>query len=491
LKPSDSDGAGAPTTQLMDLDNIVGTGVTELRRTLATFLLDLGWSKLLGKQRGGEQTLLEHSLAVFDTLVACLPFLASDIYPRLSPGEAQALLLAAVVHDAGKADPAFQAYLRGESTSFAEHVDPDFIRKAAVSLIEKLTLDVGAFAEDIVSSAVLHDRRLRRGPGELRELARDHGSARWRKLADAVNKADSVASEQDVTGAVRRLRLPETRILTGGKPVGFYQLRLRGVATTFLHEAAFRAFGSRGWKPVLFYAEGTIFLGTKGPLPSVQDVRLELQGLVGNVFIERADRLAELAKGNPTANLLPNEGFVRSENLGKLFELITNRPEKPELKPDQVAKYRKQWNETRRTIHDLPDTPEEPSDVDIEALRMVDSEALAFKMFKNVAARVIPKEVHSALEEEFTRRFGSGSFQRVMAQPNLMAVRDYLTVVRPWHQLPACQFVPGTEPSIRIGDLPLLRRRSIAADILCKLLKNALAAASACDLHRIFPFAIA
>src|SRR5438445_693665 len=83
---------------------------------------------------------------------------------------------AAVTHDAGKADPAFQAHLRGENTSFAEHVDPESIRTLAMGLIEASRLDIGASMEDIVSSAVLHDRRMRRGPGELRELARDHAS---------------------------------------------------------------------------------------------------------------------------------------------------------------------------------------------------------------------------------------------------------------------------------------------------------------------------
>ena len=117
--------------QFLSADDLLGADVSKLRGTFATVLIERGWANLLGKQRGGEQTLLEHSVAVFDTLIACLPFLASDVFPKLSPDEARALVLAAVIHDAGKADPAFQAYLRGTSTSFAEHVDPESIRKLA------------------------------------------------------------------------------------------------------------------------------------------------------------------------------------------------------------------------------------------------------------------------------------------------------------------------------------------------------------------------
>jgi hypothetical protein len=461
-------------TELPSCDAIVGVEVDKLRQTFSAFLIERGWAKLLGKQRGGEQTLLEHSLAVFDTLVACLPFLAGDIFPKLSPDEGQSLLLAAVTHDAGKADSAFQAYLRGDSVSFAEHVEPEAIRTLAAGLMEASSLDLHGSIDDIVSSAVLHDRRLRRGPGELRELARDHVSPRWRKLADAVDKADSAASAGDAPAAARVLRLPETRILTGGNPVGVYQVRLRGVATTFLHEAATRAFENRGWNPVLFHAEGTVFLGIGSGPPSVEDVCAELRALVEGVFRDRAQQLAALAVGSPVGNLLPYPGFVRVDNLPALFEVVTSRREKPELKADKVAAYRKKWGEIALNLPSELETPAEPSAADTEALRVVDAEALAFKLFKNVVDRVVPGDRHQALGQRFTETFGRGSFERVMGQSTLMAVQDYLTLVRPWHQLPASQFVVGAGRDARVGDLPSGRRRELAAIALSGLVRDVL-----------------
>jgi hypothetical protein len=114
------------------VDALAGQDVDALRERLRSALCALGWDDLLGKQRDGEQTLLEHCLAVFDTLCACAPFFAAEARPALTQDEFVGMLLAAVAHDAGKVAPAFQAYLRGESASFAEHVDPEQIRKVVL-----------------------------------------------------------------------------------------------------------------------------------------------------------------------------------------------------------------------------------------------------------------------------------------------------------------------------------------------------------------------
>jgi hypothetical protein len=142
------------------------------------------------------------------------------------------MLIATVAHDAGKADPGFQAYLQGESSNFSEHVDPDKIRKAVVGLATSVGFAVGPIIDDIVSEAVLHDRRMRRSRPEMTEWLRDHGgSDRWRKLADFVNHADSVASSEDVVSAEKALRDSPLR---GEANLSSYQANVRGVSTTFL-----------------------------------------------------------------------------------------------------------------------------------------------------------------------------------------------------------------------------------------------------------------
>ena len=142
-----------------------------------------------------------------------------------------------------------------------------------------------------------------------------------------------------------------------------------------------------------------------------------------------------------------------------------------------MAKYRKQWDEARKDPPEELDVPDEPSEADMEALRMIDAEALAFKMFKNIVAEVVPLDIRPMLGQQFTEIFGAGSFGRVMGQSTLMAVKDYLTLVRPWHELPARQFQSDTTANVRIGDLPPVKRRDLAAGVLSKLLRNALGTA--------------
>ena len=60
------------------IDELAGRDVQELRQAFARAMAAMGWDGLLGKKRGGEQSLLDHSLSVFDVLAACLPFFAEE-----------------------------------------------------------------------------------------------------------------------------------------------------------------------------------------------------------------------------------------------------------------------------------------------------------------------------------------------------------------------------------------------------------------------------
>src|SRR5581483_58502 len=148
-------------------DGLAQRDIAMLRQTIAESLMSLGWDRLLGKQRGGEQTLLEHCLGVLDVLGACVPFFAKEARPPLSTDELFGMMLAAVAHDTGKATEDFQAYLRGE-TSGAGHVDAERIRATVLRVSTSLGLAVPNI-EDIVSEAVLHDRGSRLDRGEIAE----------------------------------------------------------------------------------------------------------------------------------------------------------------------------------------------------------------------------------------------------------------------------------------------------------------------------------
>jgi hypothetical protein len=444
------------------IDEIISRDPVTLRAALATHLGSLGWGQLWAKEQGGVQTLLEHSLAVYDVLVACLPFIAEDSYPRLTADEALTVLLAGVAHDAGKADPAFQMYLRHNGLP-VEHVDADTIRGIVDGAARAAGIDLGPRIDDVVSGAVLHEKRMRLGRGELVEWARSHVSLRWRKLADAVNLADSVASSPDVISAEDFLQ--RSPALTGRALVTAYHVNVRGVSTTFLHDATLRCFEGKGWTPVVHFADGTVFVGRDLSLPSPEEIEAALRERLEELLRQQRDVLPGLALGNPLYDFLPNPHYVLRDNLRDLFEAAARKvAARSEIKPDAEAKYRTQWREECR---DTPLTPK-----DLVAIGEVGPEACTFKLLKQIVEKVLDDAGRERVRSACDSWLGVGAYDDILRQSTYMAVHDYVLSVRRWHRLPA----EGTAGSLLIGDLDpqarVERLRERIVDIVAKAIQT-------------------
>ena len=82
-----------------------------VRRRAAKWTHARGWRQKLAKARPHEQSLFEHSLIELDVLLELLPILASPRHCSLSEAEEIILVVAVLVHDAGKETDAWQAYI--------------------------------------------------------------------------------------------------------------------------------------------------------------------------------------------------------------------------------------------------------------------------------------------------------------------------------------------------------------------------------------------
>lgn len=464
-----------------DLDTLLGRDPIELRAAVQARLEALGWGDKLGKERGGVQTLLEHALAVFDVVGACLPFFAADTYPKLTARQAMTVLLAALAHDAGKAAPGPQAYLRGEPVGFASHVDRDEIHRIVVDVARSIGADVDESLEDIVSSAVLHDRFERRDKGELYEFTRPHTDTRWRKLADIVNHADSLASVPDVVAA--ESFLARNPLLVGSAVVASYRLRVRGVITTHLHDATRDTFEARGFKPIVYFADGTVFAGPTGASePTRNDVTVALRERFERLFAERSDKLTDLALGVPTGNFLPQPEYVRADNVEALFEAAIRKVgRKSELTAESRETYAGQWSEAvasyRAAEKQDPPFPLVVNPVEVQALQDIGPEACAFMLAKKLFTEVLDDSDAGLLRSLYDARFGEGAFDVLLGQSTYMPVRDYLSRVRPWHERPASDF--DEVSSARVGELEPTRRVKILSKTLASIFKAAVARRSA------------
>jgi hypothetical protein len=438
--------------------------IIALRPGIVRCLTGLGWDRLLGKSRGGSQTLLEHTLAVFDVLLACLPFLVADSYPRLTRDEVGGMALAVVAHDAGKAQPEFQGYLRGQAGAWTEHVKPELIESVVRQVAAGVGIDLGNRLHDILSGAMLHDRRMRRERGELAEWERAHLSSSWRKLADAVNYADSLASAADLMAAEDFLR--RTPQLVARASVASYRVRVRGVSTTFLHEAALEAFERAGWRPIVYFAEGTIFASTNAAKPTREHVEASLSVRLEQLLDERRNELPDLAVGGPTEDFLPRPEYVRRDGLRLLWSVAARRVGRQKDQNDEKkAQHRKQW---RRAFPDNPD----PTAADLEVLRDVGPEACSFKLAKCIFQRVLDEAANHHVKQAYESLFGSGAFDALLRQSTFMAVEDYKLCVKRWHALPG---IAIGEPNARtVGEIEPQRRVERLIDLLVEITESAI-----------------
>lgn len=455
-----------------DVDELIGRDLANLRAGIVATLSaePFGWKHLLGKERGGVQTLLEHALAVFDVLATCMQFFAADSRPVPTPDELVTILLAAVVHDAGKASDAWQRYVRGEASEGAKHVLEEEIRLVAATVSGRVGIDLGSRIEDVASCSLLHDRGTRTDAGELAEWARPTISSRVRKLADYVNHADSLASCSDLMGAQRFLA--DNPLLRGAARETSYSIRLRGVSTTYLHDAARQAFEKAGWQPLLFFENGTLFVGD-GREVETADVARELRVLLDELIKRRRDQLPELAVGKPLGDFLPRPEYVRREDLRALWDVAVRRVGR-KAKPDPVAemKWREQWK--REAAKGRLDGSPAPTDAQIQALRDVGPEACAFKLAKSLFERVVGEEAGSEARRSYDERFGSGAFDRLSSQSTYMPVQDYALCVFPWHQMRAKDF--GQSGAGLIGSLDPDLRTELLVETLIRVTEQALAA---------------
>lgn len=454
-----------------DIDSLLGGDFSRVRAAFARTVLELAleWDRRLGKARGGEQTLLAHALSVFDTLAACLPFAAEESYLPLTRLEVQGLFLAAFVHDAGKVSDAFQAYLRDEGPP-VEHVEPETIRALAIAAAREAGIDLGDAVDDVVSQAVLHDRRMRRDRGELSEWARDHESLRWRKLADLVDAADSLASSTNASEA--EAFLARNRQLVGGADVAAYQIRVRGVSSTFLHSAALEAFDAAGWVPLRYFEDGTVFAGRGAPRPDRDAVRQALEGKLKELISARAEQVAVLAVGTPTKDFLPSPEYVTEQNIGHLFDVAASRIRaKAKISDDERQRWTRQWvdcglpeHEAVRDIFgkDLSDRP-------LEVLASSGPEICLLKLFKNLMdpAKGVcdssDEETARKLYETFVQREGAYALMR--QQSTYMLVNDYRLALAAWHWLRD----DSARKSLRLADRDPKARQKRLRDELVRM----------------------
>ncbi len=467
------------------------------RDLVATHLIQNGWKRLLAKRIQHEQSLFEHSLNTLDVVLTYLPIFRQTWHPPLTRDEEVALLVTAVAHDAGKATEEFQRYIRGES-GWVGHWSPE-LAQALVSELYQLWAqcsgqDVAANERQVreavtgVRYTIRQERTASLEAGEL--LRTDHLSPRWRLFMDIVDDVYNLVSCPSVLDAARFLgrgQSPLARVVSAS----YHQARLRGVSTVLLHRAAQEAFVHRGWQPLLFYPEGTLYISTQdgAQTPSPDEIADALQTITGAELKARSQTMPQLVVGNILQNFLPKPELFDADRLRDYLHVAATRAR---AKPaDRV----KAWNvikvvdalypeatEHIRRDGRLPSQPSAAEAVRLErslpeayaqearqALGSAQPEMAIFKFFKNVVERFFPPEsnAYTVVRQQYEETFGAGSFEKLRQMSTLQPAEDYLLAVRFFHELPGA--VAGHPSTAKVGFLRPEERQRALIDLLAQM----------------------
>lgn len=225
-----------------------------MRDKLISFMKNRNWHNKIAKTIPRTQSLFEHSLMVYDVVDSMIELLDSG--KPLSDKEKNILRIAAILHDIGKEKEEWQEAIR-TGKKIPSHIDEN-LSKIAISDLSKIIKFEDSQA--ILNCICLHMKATQTTGNILKAKILEPEVSNWKELQDFIDSADNLASCGSVLEAVELLENPQRFKVGKLFEYSYHHIYLRGVSSVFLHKACQSCYEVKGWKPVLYFPEGTIYL---------------------------------------------------------------------------------------------------------------------------------------------------------------------------------------------------------------------------------------
>jgi hypothetical protein len=411
----------------------------ELMAKAATWMSARGWKQKLAKRRGFEQSLFEHSLIELDVFLELSPILASPAHYGLSDIEQSVLATAILVHDVGKETNVWQAYICDNGPP-VPHIIPDLTRAVLPQLCAVLGLDTleEPVQRVMAHCAEFHHSRPSRSDGSIFEAMLTGGSDRFLTLAHLVRATDHFCSAAGAREALEVAR--QDHALSQHLVFTSHEVLIRGVSTTFVHSAARSAFQQRGWRPLLYFSNATVYAAdpnTNPQIPTEEDILNSLKTEIDGAI---ARDVTSLMVGSPTGNILPKPDLFAFSESRQYLKIAASK-----ISPQSFAK--KPLKAKRKVVEDywkLTGRSGKPSDEQIneESYRISEAqpEMMVFKFFKAMVDPDKLKEITEAgvnhAKKLYEETFGTGSWAALQSTSTLMPAKDMAKTVDYFRVLP-------------------------------------------------------
>ncbi|MGI6604024.1 MAG: hypothetical protein ACOX2S_02925 [bacterium] len=436
-----------------------------------------GWQYKLAKGKGKEQTLFEHSLIELDVLLELLPILEKAQHYSLDKTEKKILLISALAHDVGKETDAWQAYVKGEhSDRIVPHVVPSLTAAVVPELCAALQFpEISGPVQSIMAlCANSHHRRPGQSDGTILQAMLTNTTDRFLTLANLLKAIDHFCSatgpHEAIETAINDPSLKPHLLFTS------HEITMRGVSTTFLHHAAQSVFIDRGWKPLLYFPEATVYAADPNDNPTVPSVVEIKECLKAKIAAAITRDVTSLIVGSPTGNILPKPDLLSFAEARQYLYSASQR-----ISPQSFAK--KPLKDKRRVVEEywrLKGKTHTPNDTEVEEtakrISVAQPEMMVFKFFKAITD---PRKVTTLSEDAirlvvqyYEEFFGTGSWSSLQSTSTLMPARDMANTIDYFWSVPGT--IVNHPEAETVAELPDQTRVELLVTILGEIIDKAI-----------------
>lgn len=415
--------------------------VEEILEKAVEWMTRRGWKLKLAKGKVAQQSLFQHSLIELDVFLKLLPILSSPSHYNLSETEQQILIVAVLVHDVGKETDEWQSYIRDpKPEKWVTHIAPEL----TYSVVRDLCAVLGfSFLDEPIQKVMmycadLHHYKVGRSNGAILEGMLAGGSDRFLSLAQLIKAVDHCCSASSAGEA--RVCLESESAFTNHLKVAMHEVLIRGVSTTFIHRACQVSFEEKGWKPILYFPDATLYVADPNDKPVLPDRNSIRAHLKAEIDAAIARDVTALMVGSPVGNILPKPHLFSFKECRQYLETASK-------KVSAMSLARKPLKAKRKVVEDywkLTNHAGLPTDAEVESeaarISSAQPEMLVFKFFK---AMMDPEKIEQVgtdgavlARNLYEGIFGPGSWAALQSTSTLMPAKDMARTIDYFWRLP-------------------------------------------------------